>query len=177
MRRFLRQLASPRARLRALWDLARRERSSPHQTALSIAIGTFAAFTPFIGLHMWIALGLATLLRLNRLWAFLASRVSIAPVFATVAFAEIEAAHRLRTGTWLPLAPTDVLGHARELMLDWLLGTPLVGGALAACAGGITYVVARRVATTRAAALTHTPGELPPPSSESPPSEPQARSG
>jgi uncharacterized protein (DUF2062 family) len=169
MRRLVERLAARAARLGELWEAAKSERSSPHQTALSIAVGTFAAFTPFIGLHMWIALGLATLLRLNRLWAFLASRVSVAPVFATVAFAEIEAAHRLRTGSWVPLAPRDVPAHARELMLDWLLGTPLVGSALAACAGAIAYVAARRWSAARAAAITRTPGELPPPSSGSPP--------
>jgi uncharacterized protein (DUF2062 family) len=170
MRSVLRRLAAPSTRLGELWVLARSERSTPRQIALSVVVGAFAAFTPFIGFHMWIALLLATLLRLNRLWAFLASRVSITPVFAAVAFGEIEVAHRLRTGAWLAsLAPSEVLVHARELIVDWLLGTALVGGALAAGAGGVAYVVARRWTAARSATVTRTLGGLPPPSSESPP--------
>ncbi|HLK37152.1 MAG TPA: DUF2062 domain-containing protein, partial [Polyangiaceae bacterium] len=65
------------ARGRALWERALRERSSPPEVGLSVGVGVFAACTPLLGAHAWIALGLATLLRLNRVWAFLASRVSI----------------------------------------------------------------------------------------------------
>ncbi len=149
---------------RALFERARREQASPHKIALSVGVGVFAACTPLWGFHMWIALGLATLLRLNRLWAFLASRLSFAPVFLWVTFCEIEVAQRLRTGAWAVLAPKEALAHGPELLADWVLGAGIVGGALGALAGIATYPLAlswRR----RAGALR--------PISESPPSAPR----
>jgi uncharacterized protein (DUF2062 family) len=113
-------------------------------------VGAFSSSTPFIGFHIWMALGLATLFKLNRLWAALGSRASPPPILALLAFAQVQLAHRLRTGQWVPLAVHDILAHSKELILDWLLGTPLVGGVYAAALGLLAYVIARR----RAAAPT-----------------------
>ena len=68
----------------------------PREVAWSVAVGVFCGCSPFIGLHMWMALGLATALRLNRLWAFVGSRVSSSILVAWIAFSEVELAHRLR---------------------------------------------------------------------------------
>jgi hypothetical protein len=167
------------ARTRALWDRARREHSTPREVGWSVAVGVFSGCTPFLGLHMWIALGLATILRLNRLWAFLGSRVSTNVLYVWIVFAEIELAHRLRFGAWPALAPSEALDHGRQLFFDWLVGTPLVGLPLAAALGAIAYVVARRWPARDLAPLTpltsRTPAELRPPSSGSRPSAPPAR--
>ncbi len=158
---------------RDLFQRARREHSTPAEIGRAVALGAFVAFTPFIGFHIWIALGLASVLRLNRLWAVLASHVSPPPLFVAVSFLEIEVAHRLRTGAWAPIALRAVATHGRELFVDWLLGTPIVAGPLAAGVGAAAYVAARRwLAVTPpppAAAL--------PPSSGSPPSAPRAPTG
>ena len=37
-----------------------------HRTALAFGIGVFIAFSPFLGLHIWIALLVSVLFRLNR---------------------------------------------------------------------------------------------------------------
>ncbi len=144
MRRIFRRLASRSERLGELWELAKSERSSPPQTGLSVAVGVFSACTPFIGFHMWIALGLATALRLNRLWAFIGSRLSVGPVFAGIVFCEIESGHRLRSGHWMPLALRDAVAHLGDLIVDCLVGTPIVGGGIAAAAGLAAYALARR---------------------------------
>jgi uncharacterized protein (DUF2062 family) len=159
----VRLAGAARDRLRAAWERARNERSSPRTIALSVAVGVFSACTPFIGLHMWIALGLATLLRLNRAWAFLGSRATLMPIFAFVTFAEIEVAHRLRAGRWVPLVPSEAVAHGRDLLLDWGIGTVIVGGSLAAAAGVAAYVVASSWPA---------PAGARPPSSGSPPSAP-----
>jgi uncharacterized protein (DUF2062 family) len=159
------------ARARELWERAKRERSSPPEVGFSVAVGVLSACTPFLGLHMWIALGLATVFRLNRLLAFLASRFSVMPVFAVITFCEIESSHRLRTGSWVALVPREAVAHGRELLLDWVLGTGLVGGVLALFAGLLAYAVARR---WQHAATIRTPAEPRPPSSGSPPSGPPA---
>ena len=137
LRRWLRGFAR-------LWERAKNEHSTPREIGWSIAVGVFSGCTPFLGLHMWIALALATLLRLNRLWAFVGSRISFMPLFAVIAFCELQGAHRLRTGTWASLLPHDAVEHGKELMGDWLVGTVLVGGALSAVLGLVASLAARR---------------------------------
>jgi uncharacterized protein (DUF2062 family) len=153
----------------ALWERAKHEHSSPRELGWSVGVGAFVACTPLLGLHLWLALGLATLLRLNRLWTLIASRLSSTPVLLVTAFCEIETAHRLRTGRWVPLAPHEALRHGRELLVDWILGTVLVGGLVATCAGFLAYALAR--AHRDAMARTREPRLRP--FSESPPSKPR----
>ena len=134
----------PLQQMRLLWRRAVDEHSTPREVAWSLALGVFSGCTPFVGLHMWIALAVATIFRLNRLWAFVGSRVSSNVVFVWIAFAEIELGHRLAAGTWVSLVPREALAHGRELLLDWLLGAAIVGSVLAAIAGVVAYFVARR---------------------------------
>jgi hypothetical protein len=164
-------------RTRDLWARAKREHSTPREVGWSVAIGVFCGCTPFIGLHMWMALGLATALRLNRLWAFLGSRISTNVVLAWIAFSEIELAHRARTGEWMPMTPADVLVHGWQLFGDWLFGAAFVGLVLGALLGLLAYVLARRWRPEEAPPSTVTPHTLEeprPPSSGSPPSAPPA---
>lgn len=163
------------ARSRRLWERAKREHSTPREVGWSVGLGVFCGCTPFLGLHMWIALGLASLFRLNRLWAFLGSRVSSNVIFAWIAFVEIEAAHRLRTGEWAPLTPHEALTHGRALLHDWLLGAALVGALLGAVFGLLAYRAALGWRASHPLALTErTPAAPLPPSSGSPPSAPPA---
>ena len=148
-----------------LWRAAVRERASPAGVAGSVAVGVFMGCTPFIGFHAGLALGAATLLRLNRLWAVVGSRISFFPILPWITLAEIETAHRLRTGEWAPLSLPDANRLGKEWVFDWCLGTLPVGVALALALGGLAYAVAaRRESLTR-----RTPAPAPPPSSESPP--------
>jgi uncharacterized protein (DUF2062 family) len=129
---------------RELWERAKREPASARQIALSVAVGAFSACTPFLGFHLGIAVTLATLLRLNRPWAMIGSRATLGPVFVAVTFSEIELAHRLRTGQWAPIALRGALAHARELAIDWAVGTFLVGVPFAALFGLAAWAIARR---------------------------------
>lgn len=121
--------------------------------------------TPLIGLHAGLALVAATLLRLNRLWAVVGSRVSFFLLLPWITLAEIETAHRLRTGYWATLTVDDARVNARGWLLDWCLGTIPVGGVLALSLGGCAYALAAR----RDALRRRTPAPAPPPTSESPP--------
>ena len=180
----LRAWRGVRERTREIVDRAKNEHATPHEVGLSVAVGAFSACTPFLGLHMWIALGLATVFRLNRLWAFLASRISIVPVYLWISFCEIELGHRLRAGEWLHVSAREALSRSKELSTDWAAGTALVGGFLAAALGLAAYACARRWSAARAApALPVTPRVTPrrldgplERSSESPPSEPRGSS-
>jgi hypothetical protein len=97
-------------------------------------------------------MGLATLFRKNRLWAFVGSRFSSSPTLACIVFAEIEVAHRLRTGAWAPLSVGSTLAHGRELLLDWLLGTAIVAPVVGVLTGLIAWRLAARWATRAARA-------------------------
>jgi uncharacterized protein (DUF2062 family) len=140
---------------------------------LAVGVGVFCSSTPFLGFHIWMALALATALRLNRLWAAVGSRASPPPILALLAFSQVQIAHRLRTGAWVPLAVHDVLAHSGELILDWLLGTPLVGGAYAVALGAVAYFVARR----RAELTPPAPDAAPLATSECQPSGPPTLTG
>ena len=113
-----------RARARASCAARSCEHSSPRGIGQSVGVGVFAGCTP-VGFHAAIALGLATALRLNRLWAFLASRVSILPVYlAYRVLSEIEAgALRADRRALAPHSASEALARRYELAVDWLLGT------------------------------------------------------
>jgi uncharacterized protein (DUF2062 family) len=151
----------------ALWDRARREHSTPREIGCSVGLGVFSGCTPFFGFHMWVAIGLASLFRLNRLWAFLGSRVSFTPLFAVIAFCEIECAHRLRTGAWAALSLQQASAQGWDWLTDWVLGTAIIGTALGLVIGVVAYLAARGF--TR-----RTPDAARSPSSESPPTAPPA---
>jgi len=145
---------------RALWLRVLREHASPREIGCAVGVGVFAGCTPIVGLHGVLAVALATALRLNKLWAFLGSRVSNLTIFPWIVLAEVQIAHRVRTGAWVAITVDDVLAHGKELLLDWLLGMIPVGGALAVAIGGMAYLVARfKARRTRA--------PRPPPSSGS----------
>jgi hypothetical protein len=86
-----------------------------------------------------------------------------------VVFAEIEVAHRLRTGQWLRLVASEAVARGPELLGDWAVGAVVVGGALAVAATVVAYGLAS------AAARRPVPAAAPAPSSGFPPSEPQGR--
>jgi hypothetical protein len=169
--------------LRALLEHAKNENSSPHQVGFSVAAGVFTGFTPFIGFHIWIALAIATVFRLNRLWAALGSHASPLPIFVWASFCEIQLGHRLRAGTWIALSPHQAFAQRNQLFGDWLLGSSLVASGLAVIAGFVAYALAvrwreHREAKALAAGAAITPRTLdglPRPSSGSPPSAPLGR--
>lgn len=124
----------------------------------------FAGCTPAIGLHAGVAVVLATVLRLNRIWAVLGSRICFFLILPWIAFAEIQVAHRLRTGSFATIPRHDVLAHAREWTIDWFLGCVPVGAALGVAFGALAYVLARR---REERLRQRTPAPAPPPSSGS----------
>ena len=152
-----------------------------------MAIGAFAGCTPAVGIHGPVAMGLATLARKNRLFAWLGSRISNMLMLPFIALAEIQVAHRLRTGAFLDLTRDTALEQAPHLILDWCLGTIPVGVTIGAVMGMGAYGLAhrrdrrKRIASEKARAEnaekdvarasappTPVPAELPPPSSGSP---------
>ena len=83
------------------------------------------------------------------LWAFIGSRTSAFFILPLITYAEVEIAHHLRTGAWITLDRHHVIEQAKELLLDWFMGTIPVGGALAAALGFTAYALARSRAHTK----------------------------
>ena len=129
-------------RFRVLWRLATTERATPRQVALAVGLGAFVGSTPVIGLHGWIAVGLATALRLNRLYAFLGSRVSSPFVLPFIVIAEIEVAHWVRCHELIALTRADVMQHARGMLLDWCIGTLPIALLVGSLSGIAAYALA-----------------------------------
>jgi uncharacterized protein (DUF2062 family) len=151
--------------IRDLWQRALRERSTPREIGLSVGLGAFVACSPFIGFHLWIALALATLLKLNRVWAMIGSRLSTTPVLLATTFAGIQVAHYARTRTWASIRLHQSLQDAQQLLIDWALGSVLIGTIVGVTAGLTAAALARRWQQLNPRGL----GALPPRSSESPP--------
>ena len=127
-------------RVAALWHRARAEHASPQQISGAVAVGLLACCSPVLGFHCFLALGLATALRVNRLWAALASQASLFGILrAPIVFAEIELGHYARTRTWAPLELSTIVARAPSLLLDWALGSLPFCLAVAALGGALTY--------------------------------------
>jgi uncharacterized protein (DUF2062 family) len=152
-------------------------------------VGVFSGCTPFIGFHLGIAFVLATLFRLNRLWSMVGSRVSTNVLYVAIVLAEIQGAHRVRTGAWAPLTRQTVWDHRWEYAKDWLFGSGVMGVVLGVVLGLLAYRAALRWraahphATASASspeggrehpATEHTRGAPLPPTSGYPPSAPPA---
>jgi uncharacterized protein (DUF2062 family) len=149
----------------SLWRSALDEHATPGELARAIGLGAFVGCTPFLGFHLGIALALATAFRLNRAWTAIGSRVSFFLALPWIVLAEVQVAHRFRTGHWAPFLPHDALDHAHQYVLDWWLGSVPVGCACGLALGAMAYVVARR----RERVTRRTPSRSPRPSSESRP--------
>jgi uncharacterized protein len=132
---------------------------SPRRVALAFAIGVFVSFSPFLGIHTGLSLGIAFVFRLNRVAILVGTWVNnpwtIAPVYT---------AGTLLGCALLGVAPSslgavDFRLHGREfyaallegfrpLLVPFLVGNLIV----AAAAGLVTYFVVRRVLERRRAA-------------------------
>jgi uncharacterized protein (DUF2062 family) len=154
-------------KMKTLWKLALSERASPRDIGWAVFIGAFAGCTPAIGFHGVLSLFLASVFRKNRLFAWLGSRISNMVFLPFIALAEVQVAHRLRTGTWVAIDRAHALDQAGAVLLDWCLGTIPVGIAIAGPMGALSWALARRRDRRRAAReATNKPLEAPQPSSE-----------
>jgi uncharacterized protein (DUF2062 family) len=133
---------------RRLLDLLRRaraEHASRLQISVAVAAGLFACCSPLLGFHCFLALALATLFRVNRLSAAVASQASIFGILRPpIVFAEIELGHHLRLGSWAPLDLATIVERAPSLMLDWAIGSVPFGLTVSALGGLLAWACLAR---------------------------------
>lgn len=142
---------------RYLLKRALRLAGSPYAVAIGCAAGTFASFTPFLGLHIVIAVTITWLLRGNLIAAGLGTFVGNPVTFPFIWAGTYEIGHVIRHGGSSP-AP-DLLTHSSLVnSFDQLLPLvePMLIGALPlglAAAIIMYFIVYRAVLAYRAARL------------------------
>lgn len=114
--------------------------------AFSVALGLFIGCSPLFGFHAVIALGLAFVLRLDVLIAYLATNISVPPLIPFLLFAELQTGSFLMSGRFHALAFSDFAPQkAFELGTAVFVGFPVVGGAIALLGGASAYLIGARI--------------------------------
>jgi uncharacterized protein (DUF2062 family) len=121
--------------LRRSWRALLEERSSPARIGVAVFWGVVVGCSPFYGFQNLIAVGSATLFRLNRPAVVLAAQVTMPPFTPLVIFASLQVGHLLRFGQWLAISLDEVRAAepeelAKRLAADFVLGSFTVGVAL-----------------------------------------------
>lgn len=117
------------------------EHASPRSLALAGAFGSFIGTLPaFPGLHTVLVYAGARQFKLNRVLALGANQLGFPPVIPALC---IETGYYLRHGTWLTEVSMRTLGReALQRLLEWGIGSLVVGPALALVVGTAVWLLA-----------------------------------
>ncbi len=130
--------------MRRLYMTLRTEHTTPGKVAAAVAVGVFVGCTPFWGLHLAIALLLATVLRLNRVLVYAATNLANPITAPPLIFAEVQVGHRILLQTWLGLSMDEVAQEGvAGLFRDFFVGSLVVGAGLGLLLGLTAWLVAR----------------------------------
>jgi uncharacterized protein (DUF2062 family) len=149
---------------RALAELLHLE-DTPHRIALAFGLGIWIAFSPLLGLHTLIALGIAFAFRLSRgailIGCYVNNPWTLAPMFlaGTVVGCRLlgVSTEGLATIDWDQhgwVFYTDLLAHLRPYLWPFVVGNTVLGVAF----GLLSYFVLRRVLERRRRRLTEAEG-------------------
>jgi uncharacterized protein (DUF2062 family) len=144
------------SRVRRAVEVLLRVDDAPHRTALAFGLGAFIAFSPLLGLHTLLALGIALAFRLNRvailLGAYINNPWTLAPLYMAGTLAGClllgVPSHGLYEIDWRlhGLAfHRALLDGLRPYLWPFLIGNTVLGVAAgAACYLGLRRVLERR---------------------------------
>ena len=128
---------------RAFYGLRTEGGGAVHETA-AVGIGVFIGCLPFYGFHLLLCWIVGTLLGLNRLKVYLAANISNPFVAPFLIFAELQTGSWLRRGAFHPMTLEAIRANGVvTLGIDLLLGSAVVGAALAGLAAWGTYATLR----------------------------------
>lgn len=131
--------------IRDLLYKMRTEGLSPGRQAAAVALGVFIGCSPFYGLHLALCIVLARLLRLNAGLTYLAAHVSLPGIGPFLLLAELETGRRLRGQSYLHIHVKDLKEIGlRQVGADLLIGSAVIGAALAAIFAGLAWWLAKR---------------------------------
>lgn len=119
------------------WRDVRREQLGPLELASALSVGAFIGSLPFFGFHTLLSLYVAWRLHQQPAAVVLGSQVSMPPVGVALGAASITVGHLMLTGRVPDVHIAgwrDLLAQSGAWMLDWTLGSIVVGAACAAVA-------------------------------------------
>ena len=109
-------------RMRGRFEALKAEHSSAARLGVAVGVGVFCGLSPLIGFQFLLALGLAWLLRLNKLAVMLGLQISAPPITPLVVLAEIQLGELLLHRRLLPLSLAHIKAmRGRELLQTFLL--------------------------------------------------------
>jgi SAM-dependent methyltransferase len=131
--------------LLGLWQRLRGTPGSAVRAALAVALGLFIGCQPLYGLHFVLVMAVCVPLKLDAVLAYLAANISNPLVAPFLIFSEVEVGAYLTTGRFAAFdvaqaRANGALGFARQL----LVGSVVVGAALALCGFGVAWFFASR---------------------------------
>lgn len=140
-RNFLRSLKKKNLRQRLREELFN-TRESNIRKSCSVAFGIFMGIAPVWGYQMLIAISIAYLLRLNKMLVIVAANISLPPLIPVIIYLSYH------TGALIPGQHGDALSFSSGISLEWikhnmlqyLLGSILLGLICAICSGLITFM-------------------------------------
>ncbi|PLX85238.1 MAG: DUF2062 domain-containing protein [Desulfuromonas sp.] len=126
------------------------EKSSAGELAAAAALGVFLGALPLLAVHTVVILLASGFLRLNKVASVGASQLCMPPLVPALC---IEAGYYMRHGEFLTEISMETLGYqGLERLYEWLLGSLLLGPALAVLVGAIVYLLALMVKREKRAA-------------------------
>jgi uncharacterized protein (DUF2062 family)/SAM-dependent methyltransferase len=130
--------------IRRVFRKLRVEHTGPVREAAAVGLGLFVGCSPFYGFHLLICWLLASLLRLNRLKASLATNISNPLVAPWLLLAELQSGAWLRHGSPRPLTLEAVRAAGlKSAGTDLLAGSVIVGGCIGVLGAVLTYLILR----------------------------------
>jgi len=120
-----------------------KENSTPSGLAAAAAVGSLIAITPLYGLHSWLIIYAAVRLHLNKVMAFMIQHIYVPPFVPMLC---IEVGYYVRNGRWLTDFGFDTFkAYWKLMLLDWGIGSLILGPIFSAIVAGIVYLIADKV--------------------------------
>jgi uncharacterized protein (DUF2062 family)/SAM-dependent methyltransferase len=136
---------SPGRLQRAIYQLRTEGSGSRAREAWTIGLGLFIGCSPLIGFHLGIALLVGWLFGLNRVKLYLAANLMNPVILPGIFFAEVQAGAFLRQGHFYPITlDTFYTLEFWHFGLDLLIGSVIVGAAIGAFGGLMTFMAVGR---------------------------------
>jgi len=140
---------SLRKRIHQLAGELLRAHMAPGRVAAAVLLGCIVGCTPLFGLHIFVCIALAWVLRLNQVIVYGAANLSVPPMIPIIGLVSVQLGEKLLHRRWLPLtraAFADKGAHeiAKLFFVDWLVGGVVLGAAIGAVAGSITWRILLR---------------------------------
>ena len=126
------------------------ENATPGQLAAAGALGVILGAAPLIACHTLAILFAAGFFRLNKVAAVSTSQLCMPPLVPALC---IQVGYFMRHGRFLTEFSLETLGYqGLQRLWEWLLGSLIVGPALALVVAGIIYAMAKMLQRERCAA-------------------------